>query len=195
MASAVPACVAGAKGEGKGSGRKAQKWGKGNPPPSFPSSLSPTLLTPATQAIAVQNRIYGRLQPCVSEMSSWKVRGKVGNFKLKLIKILASAIIVNRRAGCYQTSCSEEGRGGYPIPQYRKKNCQILKFRVENRRNTETALMIGHAYLKLYPPRVFVYLTHLCTSNQPQPIRRNVRRPPIDRYGDRERCLTNFIMD
>ena len=29
--------------------------------------------------------------------------------------------------------------GGYPIPQYRKKNWQIPKYRVENRRNTDTA--------------------------------------------------------
>ena len=28
---------------------------------------------------------------------------------------------------------------------------------VENRRNTETAFKIGHAYLKLYPSRVFVF--------------------------------------
>ena len=39
--------------------------------------------------------------------------------------------------------------GGYPIPQYRKKNWQIPKYRVENRRNTDTAIMIVHAYLKL----------------------------------------------
>ena len=29
--------------------------------------------------------------------------------------------------------------------------------------------MIGHAYLKLYPSRLFVYVKHLRTSNQPQP--------------------------
>ena len=29
--------------------------------------------------------------------------------------------------------------------------------RVENRRNTDTAFKIGHAYLKLYPSRVFVF--------------------------------------
>ena len=28
---------------------------------------------------------------------------------------------------------------------------------VENRRNTDTAFKIGHAYLKLYPSRVFVF--------------------------------------
>ena len=51
--------------------------------------------------------------------------------------------------------------GGYPVPGYRKKNWQIPKFRVENRRNTDTAFMIGHAYLKLYPSHVFVYLKHV----------------------------------
>ena len=53
----------------------------------------------------------------------------------------------------------------------------------------------GHAYFKLYPSRVFVYSKHLCTSNQPQPLRGNVRRPQIDRYNDRKRYPTNFIID
>ena len=45
---------------------------------------------------------------------------------------------------------SKEGDiGGYPISQYRKNNWQIPKYRVENRRNTDTAIMIVHAYLKL----------------------------------------------
>ena len=38
MASAVQACVAGAKGEGEGGGRKVQERGKGNP---LLSSLPP----------------------------------------------------------------------------------------------------------------------------------------------------------
>ena len=56
------------------------------------------------------------------------------------------------------------GRGhwGYPIPQYRKKNWEIPKYRVKNRRNTDTAFIFGHAYLKLYPSRVFVYLKDIC---------------------------------
>ena len=83
----------------------------------------------------------------------------------------------------------------YPIPQYRKKNWHIPKYRVKNRRNTDTAFIFGHAYLKLYPSRVFVYSKHLCTSNQPQPLRGNVRRPRIDRYNDRKRFPINFIMD
>ena len=87
------------------------------------------------------------------------------------------------------------GGGGVPIPQYRKKNWQIPKYRVKNRRNTDTAFIFGHAYLKLYPSRVFVYLKDLRTSNQPQPLRGNVRRPRIDRYNDRKGCPTNFIID
>ena len=70
---------------------------------------------------------------------------------------------------------------GYPKSQYSKKNWQIPKYRVYNRPNTETAFMVSYAYLKLYPSRVFVYLKHLCTSNQPQPLRGNVRRPRINR--------------
>ena len=46
--------------------------------------------------------------------------------------------------------------------------------------------MIGHAYLKLYPSRVFVYLKHIYIRNQPQLSRENVRRPRTDRYSDRK---------
>ena len=88
-----------------------------------------------------------------------------------------------------------EGGGIGGGTQYRKKTWQIPKYRVKNRRNTDTALIFGHVYLKLYPSRVFVYLKHLCTSNQPQPLRGKVRRPRIDRYNDRKGCPTNFIID
>ena len=44
--------------------------------------------------------------------------------------------------------------GGYPIPQYRNINWQIPKSRVQNRRNTGTAFMIGHPYLELHPSSV-----------------------------------------
>ena len=81
------------------------------------------------------------------------------------------------------------------IPQYRKKNWQIPEYSVKDRRNTDTAFIFGHAYLKLYLSRVFVYLKHLCTSKQPQPLRGNVRRPRIDRYNDRKGCPANFIID
>ena len=46
--------------------------------------------------------------------------------------------------------CLRNYRGGhweYPMPQYCKKNLQIPKYRVENQRNTYTALMIGHVHL------------------------------------------------
>ena len=79
--------------------------------------------------------------------------------------------------------------GEYPIPQYRTKNLQIPKYRVENLRNTDTAFMIGDAYLTLYPSReffFFFYLKHVYTRNQPQPSRENVRRSRIDRYNDRK---------
>ena len=50
-------------------------------------------------------------------------------------------------------------RRGVPntaIPQYRKKNYHIPKYRVQN-----TVFMIGQAHLKLYPSRVFVYHKHV----------------------------------
>ena len=64
-----------------------------------------------------------------------------------------------RMVGQSTQTCYFEGDiKGYPIPQYRKKNWQIPKYRVNNRRNTDAAFMIGHVYLKLYPFRSFVYL-------------------------------------
>ena len=86
-------------------------------------------------------------------------------------------------------SWMEEDIGGYPMPQYRTKNWQIPKYRVENGRNyTDIAFMIGDAYLTLYPSRVFFfYLKHVYTRNQPQPSRENVRRSRIDGYNDQKR--------
>ena len=76
--------------------------------------------------------------------------------------------------------------GGFPIPQYRTKNWQIPKYRVKNGRNTDTAFMIGDAYLTLYPSRVFFfYLKHVSTRNQPQPSRENVRSR-IEQYNNRK---------
>ena len=55
--------------------------------------------------------------------------------------------------------------------------------------------MIGHAYLKLYPSRSFVYVKHLHTSNQPQPLRENFSsRRQIDRNNDQKAFPTNFII-
>ena len=50
------------------------------------------------------------------------------------------------------------------------KNWQIPKYRVKNRRNADTTFMIG----TLYPSRVFVYLKHVCTRNEPQTFRESV---------------------
>ena len=83
---------------------------------------------------------------------------------------------------------------GYPA-QYRDTVRKIGKYRntvYKNRRNTDTVFMIGHDYSKLYPSRVFACLKHFCTSNQPQPLRGNVRGPRIDR-NDRKGCPANFI--
>ena len=56
------------------------------------------------------------------------------------------------------------GHWGYPIPQYRTKNLQIPKYRVENGWNTDTVFMIGDAYLTLYPPRVCMYTPEINLS-------------------------------
>ena len=50
--------------------------------------------------------------------------------------------------------------------QYRKKNWQTPKNRVENRRNTNTAFMIGHAYVKVYPSRMFVSMSQASMHQQ-----------------------------
>ena len=50
--------------------------------------------------------------------------------------------------------------------QYRKKNWQTPKYRVENRRNTNTAIMIGHAYVKVYPYRMFVSMSQARMHHQ-----------------------------
>ena len=79
--------------------------------------------------------------------------------------------------------------GGYLIPQYRRKNWQIPKYRVENGRNTDTAFMIGDAYLTLIHLASFFFffnLKHVYTRNQPQPSRENVRRSRTDGYNDRK---------
>ena len=84
---------------------------------------------------------------------------------------------------------SEGDIEGYPIPQYRMKNWQIPKYRVENGRNTDTAFIIGDAYLQRCIHLAcffFFYLKHLYTRNQPWPSRENMRRSRIDRYNDRK---------
>jgi len=43
---------------------------------------------------------------------------------------------------------NERDIGGHTQYQYREKNWQISKYRVENQWNTDTAFMTSHAYLK-----------------------------------------------
>ena len=62
------------------------------------------------------------------------------------------------------------GRGWVPntaIP-YTKK-WKIPKYHVENERNTDTAFMIGDAYLMFYPSRVFFSSELVYTRNEPPP--------------------------
>ena len=66
------------------------------------------------------------------------------------------------------------GGGGGPIPQYRKKNWQIPKYRVENRRNTDTPFYDRSRLLNVLSISRVFYLKHVCTRNQPQPSRENV---------------------
>ena len=70
------------------------------------------------------------------------------------------------------------GIGGYPIPQNRKKNWQIPKYCVKNRRNTDTAFIFGHAYLK----GVSISLE----------TKRNVRRPRIESVQRSKRMPYQF---
>ena len=57
------------------------------------------------------------------------------------------------------------GGGGYPIQQYRKKHLWQT---------------LGH------PLCMFVYLKRVCSRNQPQLLRENVRRTCNYRYTDRK---------
>ena len=63
----------------------------------------------------------------------------------------------------------EEGDIGGGGTQYRNTVRKICKYRVENLWNTDNAFMIGYSYLKLYPSRVFVYLTHLKKASNLSP--------------------------
>ena len=57
--------------------------------------------------------------------------------------------------------------------------------------------MISHVYLKLFPSRVFVYLKRVCTGNQPQTLRQNVRRPWSVKRSKSPviACPFNFVID
>ena len=81
--------------------------------------------------------------------------------------------------------------------QYRntvRKNWRILKYRVENGRNTDTAFMTGDAYLALYPNSrvcvffnlfIYFFISSMYTPELNLSLR-HVRRSRIDRYKDRK---------
>ena len=68
-----------------------------------------------------------------------------GSADLKKVRKESNAILAARGRG--DGGRGHLGSGGYPIPQYRKKNWQLSKYRVKNRRNTDTSFIFGHAYL------------------------------------------------
>ena len=84
------------------------------------------------------------------------------------------------------------GIEGYLIPQCRKK---IGKYRNTVSKIDEIPiprLFSVTLTCKLHPSRVFVYLKHLCTSNQSQPLRGNVRRPRIQSVQRSKRMPYQF---
>lgn len=50
---------------------------------------------------------------------------------------------------------------GYPVRLYCKKTWKILKYGVGNQQNTDTASMVGHAYVKLYSFSMVIYLKYV----------------------------------
>ena len=88
------------------------------------------------------------------------------------------------------------------LTQYRntvRKFCNIANYRAKI---DETPIDLhrfvnGHVYFKLYLSRVFVYLKHVCTGNQPLTLRENVRRPwSVQRPKSPViRCTANFVID
>ena len=90
--------------------------------------------------------------------------------------------------------------GGYPIPQYRTKNLLIPKYCVENLRNTDTAFMIGDAYLTLYPSRVFFFfLSQACIHQKSTSAfarKREISNWTVQRSKSQVTgCPTNFIIE
>ena len=88
-------------------------------------------------------------------------------------------------------------RGTLGVAKYhntvRKIAWQITKYRVENRRNTDTASMIGHAYLMLYPSCMFFYVKHAAPEPQPSQLKTGVRKREIYRYNVRKARLLDVL--
>ena len=121
--------------------------------------------TPFVQPCSRCNRVHKQDETCSARGKRCSKCRKIGHFAAVCRSV--SEVTSDMGGNTEQFFLGGGRHWGYPIPHYRKKNWQIPKYRVKNRRNTDTAFMIGHVYLKLYPSRVFVYLKHVCTRNQP----------------------------
>ena len=81
------------------------------------------------------------------------------------------------------------GGGHGVIPNTIRIFGKIPKYCVESRQHTNNSFMTGHAYFKLYPARMFIYLKYLCTRaiNLSHYGETYVRRPRIHWYNNK-RC-------
>ena len=88
-------------------------------------------------------------------------------------------------------------RGTLGVAKYhntvRKIAWQIPKYRVENRRNTDTASMIGHAYLMLYPSCMLFNVKHAAPEPQPSQLKTGVRKREIYRYNVRQARILDVL--
>ena len=88
-------------------------------------------------------------------------------------------------------------RGTLGVAKYhntvRKIAWQIPKYRVENGRKTDTASMIGHAYLMLYPSCMFFYVKHAAPEPQPSQLKTGVRKREIYRYNVRKARILDVL--
>ena len=89
--------------------------------------------------------------------------------------------------------------GGYPIPQCRKKNWQIRKFRVENWRNTYTAFMISHAYFNVVSISCVFLISQACIHQKSTLAfarKREISNWSVQRSKSKViGCPTNFIIE
>ena len=84
------------------------------------------------------------------------------------------------------------GGGGYPIQQYRNKNWQIPKYRVD-RRNTDTAFMIGTTIEKdALPISSQINCQKLCNH---LPLVKSLKNTDVHQTGERNEHYRNIVKD
>ena len=76
----------------------------------------------------------------------------------RLMALQTSSLRINTSVG--RRGTLRWGRRGAQYRNTVRKNSKYRNHGVEHRRNTDIAIMICHAYFKLYPSLVFVYLKH-----------------------------------